>query len=71
MLNRVYSGETHKVNLNSTMQIINKYFRRSVFDSEDTEAKTFMMMASSFAGIGFGNAGMTTDSTDLAKMCVN
>jgi hypothetical protein len=38
------------------LQIVRKYFRRSIFDPEDEEARTYMMMASSFAGMGFGNA---------------
>ncbi|CAJ0574023.1 unnamed protein product, partial [Mesorhabditis spiculigera] len=38
--------------------IISKYFRRSVFDPSDEEARTQMMLAASFAGIGFGNAGV-------------
>lgn len=38
------------------MRIIRKYFRRSIFDPEDEEARTQMLMASSFAGMGFGNA---------------
>uniref|UniRef100_A0A914H283 hydroxyacid-oxoacid transhydrogenase n=1 Tax=Globodera rostochiensis TaxID=31243 RepID=A0A914H283_GLORO len=35
-----------------------QYFRRSIFDPEDEEARTQMLMASSFAGMGFGNAGV-------------
>jgi hydroxyacid-oxoacid transhydrogenase len=38
------------------LRIIQKYFRRSIFDPEDEEARTQMLMASSFAGMGFGNA---------------
>ncbi|PIC46262.1 hypothetical protein B9Z55_006011 [Caenorhabditis nigoni] len=40
------------------LRIIGKYFRRSVFDPSDEEARTEMLKASSFAGIGFGNAGV-------------
>ncbi|KAK5980969.1 Hydroxyacid-oxoacid transhydrogenase, partial [Trichostrongylus colubriformis] len=40
------------------LRIIGKYFRRSVFDSSDEEAKENMMLASTFAGVGFGNAGV-------------
>ncbi|XP_072042620.1 hydroxyacid-oxoacid transhydrogenase, mitochondrial-like [Amphiura filiformis] len=40
------------------LRIINKYFRRSVHDPDDTEARTAMHLASVFAGIGFGNAGV-------------
>ncbi|CAI4230964.1 unnamed protein product [Auanema sp. JU1783] len=40
------------------LRIIAKYFRRSIADASDEEARTHMMMASSFAGVGFGNAGV-------------
>jgi len=40
------------------LRILQKYFRRSIFDPEDLEARTQMLMASSFAGMGFGNAGV-------------
>ncbi|KHN73801.1 putative hydroxyacid-oxoacid transhydrogenase, mitochondrial [Toxocara canis] len=40
------------------LKIIAKYFRRSVNDPGDEEARTQMLMASSFAGMGFGNAGV-------------
>lgn len=35
-----------------------KYFRRSVADSSDEEARQHMLLASTFAGVGFGNAGV-------------
>ncbi|KAE9551652.1 hypothetical protein FO519_005122 [Halicephalobus sp. NKZ332] len=40
------------------LRIIRKYFRRSVFDPSDIEARSQMTFASSFAGMGFGNAGI-------------
>ncbi|VDL77172.1 unnamed protein product [Nippostrongylus brasiliensis] len=40
------------------LRIMGKYFRRSVLDSSDEEAKTNMLLASTFAGVGFGNAGV-------------
>ena len=35
-----------------------KYFLRSVLDSKDLEAKGFMMLSATLAGIGFGSAGV-------------
>lgn len=35
-----------------------KYLRRACLNGYDIEARTYMSMASSFAGIGFGNAGV-------------
>lgn len=42
----------------NTLDIMKKYFKRSVGDQGDIEAKSHMHLASSFAGIGFGNAGV-------------
>ncbi len=35
-----------------------KYLRRAVFNPHDIEARSFMALASTFAGIGFGTAGV-------------
>jgi hydroxyacid-oxoacid transhydrogenase len=35
-----------------------RYLRRAVADAEDTEARGFMMLAASMAGVGFGSAGV-------------
>lgn len=35
-----------------------KYLRRAVFNAYDIEARSFMALASTFAGIGFGTAGV-------------
>ncbi|ETN76830.1 alcohol dehydrogenase, iron-dependent [Necator americanus] len=40
------------------LRIMGKYFRRSVADSSDEEAREHMLLASTFAGVGFGNAGV-------------
>ena len=35
-----------------------KYLRRAVGDAEDTEARGFMMLGATMAGVGFGSAGV-------------
>ena len=35
-----------------------RYLRRATFNGQDIEARTYMAMSSTFAGIGFGNAGV-------------
>lgn len=40
------------------IEIVGKYLRRAFFNPFDLEARWHMMLASSFAGIGFGNAGL-------------
>ena len=41
------------------LNIMAEYFVRAVENPEDLEARGWMMLAASFAGIGFGNAGVT------------
>ena len=41
------------------MRMTSQYLIRAFDDPEDEEARTMMMVAASFAGIGFGNAGVT------------
>jgi len=40
------------------LSMIGKYFVRSVYNPDDMEARNQMHLASTFAGIGFGNAGV-------------
>jgi len=40
------------------LNVVAKYMKRSVYDPEDKEARCNMHLASVFAGIGFGNAGV-------------
>ncbi|XP_030628978.1 hydroxyacid-oxoacid transhydrogenase, mitochondrial isoform X2 [Chanos chanos] len=40
------------------LKIVAKYMKRAVRDPEDVEARSSMHLASVFAGIGFGNAGV-------------
>ncbi|KAJ8272661.1 hypothetical protein GJAV_G00091910 [Gymnothorax javanicus] len=40
------------------LHIVSKFFKRAVRDPEDFEARSSMHLASVFAGIGFGNAGV-------------
>ena len=42
----------------TALNTINKYFTRAVYDCEDITARAEMHLASTFAGIGFGNAGV-------------
>ncbi|XP_028283548.1 hydroxyacid-oxoacid transhydrogenase, mitochondrial [Parambassis ranga] len=40
------------------LRMVAKYMKRAVLDPEDLEARSSMHLASVFAGIGFGNAGV-------------
>jgi len=40
------------------LRLVGSYLRRAVADPEDDEARSNMMLAASYAGIGFGNAGV-------------
>jgi hydroxyacid-oxoacid transhydrogenase len=40
------------------LELGGRYLRRAVADSEDVEARGFMMLAATMAGVGFGSAGV-------------
>jgi len=40
------------------LQLLSRSFRRAVLDGDDTDARMEMAMAATFAGMGFGNAGV-------------
>jgi hydroxyacid-oxoacid transhydrogenase len=40
------------------MRLVNQFLVRAVEDREDAEARAHMLLAASYAGIGFGNAGV-------------
>ncbi|MEM4966516.1 MAG: hydroxyacid-oxoacid transhydrogenase [Sulfolobales archaeon] len=56
----VYSGATPLGDLFGEQAIIwvNKYLRRAYADPNDLEARYYMMLAASIAGIGFGHVGV-------------
>ncbi|MGI5201022.1 hydroxyacid-oxoacid transhydrogenase [Spirillospora sp. CA-108201] len=41
-----------------SLSLLSRSFRRAVADGEDREARTDMALAATFAGLGFGNAGV-------------
>jgi len=59
-LRPVYQGSNpvSDVWVREALRIMREYFRRSINDPDDVDARTKMLMASSFAGMGFGNAGV-------------
>jgi hydroxyacid-oxoacid transhydrogenase len=40
------------------LRLVARYLRRAVHDPSDREARAHMLMAASYAGVGFGNAGV-------------
>jgi hydroxyacid-oxoacid transhydrogenase len=40
------------------LELVGRFFRRAVLNGDDLEARTGMAMAATFAGMGFGNAGV-------------
>ena len=40
------------------LRLVAAYLRRAVADPADDEARAAMLLAASYAGIGFGNAGL-------------
>jgi alcohol dehydrogenase class IV len=40
------------------LRLLGRWFRRAVGEPDDLEARTGMMLAATFAGMGFGNAGV-------------
>eukprot|EP00095_Tigriopus_kingsejongensis_P010625 maker-scaffold1028_size131186-snap-gene-0.47 protein:Tk10625 transcript:maker-scaffold1028_size131186-snap-gene-0.47-mRNA-1 annotation:"hydroxyacid-oxoacid mitochondrial" len=42
----------------NALGVLNKYFLRSVYNADDTEARSEMHLAATTAGVGFGNAGV-------------
>jgi hydroxyacid-oxoacid transhydrogenase len=42
----------------AALRLVNRYLVRAVDDQEDEEARASMLLAASYAGVGFGNAGV-------------
>ncbi|XP_028159820.1 probable hydroxyacid-oxoacid transhydrogenase, mitochondrial [Ostrinia nubilalis] len=40
------------------LQVIQKYFSQSVYNADDLDARSFMHLAATMAGVGIGNAGV-------------
>jgi alcohol dehydrogenase class IV len=40
------------------LRLLGRWFRRAIAEPDDLEARTGMMLAATFAGMGFGNAGV-------------
>jgi alcohol dehydrogenase class IV len=55
-----YNGSNPVSDVWSTraLELLGRWFRRAVDDPDDLDAREGMMLAATFAGIGFGNAGV-------------
>ncbi len=57
----VYTGATELTDLfaERAIELIGKYLRRAVFNGNDLEARSSMLLASFLAGVAFSNAGVS------------